>query len=90
MPNFERDEVVDEPMEAPFYPATSCFHKRNRILRVIFIRMSAEPQVIAPFGTLGSGKGSGVGQLAHGGVLVSAGEWWPTAQPLRCRGWIVA
>ncbi|MFA4432521.1 hypothetical protein P2A61_22020, partial [Xanthomonas perforans] len=42
-PNFERDEVVDEPMEAPFYPATSCFHKRNRILRVIFIRMSAEP-----------------------------------------------
>ncbi|MFA4661087.1 hypothetical protein P2A10_22200, partial [Xanthomonas perforans] len=43
-PNFERDEVVDEPMEAPFYPATSCFHKRNRILRVIFIRMSAEPQ----------------------------------------------
>ncbi|MFA4531705.1 SEC-C metal-binding domain-containing protein, partial [Xanthomonas perforans] len=42
--NFERDEVVDEPMEAPFYPATSCFHKRNRILRVIFIRMSAEPQ----------------------------------------------
>ncbi|MFB0276642.1 hypothetical protein ABVD91_22255, partial [Xanthomonas euvesicatoria] len=47
-PNFERDEVVDEPMEAPFYPATSCFHKRNRILRVIFIRMSAEPQVTAP------------------------------------------
>ncbi len=31
-------------MEAPFYLATSCFHKRNWILRVIFTRMSAEPQ----------------------------------------------
>ncbi|WP_236493849.1 DUF6012 family protein [Xanthomonas phaseoli] len=30
-------------MEAPFYPATSCFHARNWILRVIFTRMSAEP-----------------------------------------------
>ncbi|MCE4330852.1 hypothetical protein [Xanthomonas euvesicatoria] len=56
MPNFERDEVVDEPMEAPFYPATSCFHKRNRILRVIFIRMSAEPHYDSkqrPAGELG-------------------------------------
>ncbi|WP_219820153.1 hypothetical protein, partial [Xanthomonas hortorum] len=34
-----------EPMEAPFYLATSCFHKRNPILRVIFTRMSAEPLV---------------------------------------------
>ncbi|WP_367683260.1 hypothetical protein, partial [Xanthomonas citri] len=45
MPNLERDEVVDEPMAAPFYLATSCFHKRNRILRVIFTRISAEPLV---------------------------------------------
>ncbi|MFC7519387.1 hypothetical protein ACFQS6_02000 [Xanthomonas populi] len=44
VPNLERDKVVDEPMEAPFYLATSCFHKRNRVLRVIFTRMSAEPQ----------------------------------------------
>ncbi|WP_219820157.1 hypothetical protein, partial [Xanthomonas hortorum] len=35
-----------EPMEAPFYLATSCFHKRNRILRVIFTRMSAEPHCV--------------------------------------------
>ncbi|WP_222433512.1 hypothetical protein, partial [Xanthomonas vasicola] len=31
-------------MEAPFYPVTSCLQKRNRILRVIFTRMSAEPR----------------------------------------------
>ncbi|CDF63755.1 hypothetical protein XFF4834R_plc00250 (plasmid) [Xanthomonas citri pv. fuscans] len=44
VPNLNKDEVVDEPMEAPFYPVTSCLQKRNRILRVIFTRMSAEPR----------------------------------------------
>ncbi|WP_321162716.1 BsuBI/PstI family type II restriction endonuclease [Xanthomonas citri] len=34
-------------MEAPFCLATSCFHKRNWILRVIFTRMSAEPHTLA-------------------------------------------
>ncbi|SON74593.1 hypothetical protein XAP412_1020004 [Xanthomonas phaseoli pv. phaseoli] len=50
VPNLKRDEVVGEPMEAPFYLATSFFHKRERILRVILHLCWLNPDIaIAPF-----------------------------------------